>query len=56
MIGLLGNIECYKTRLVVKGFTQTYRVDYLETFTSVAKMNTIKVILSLGANCDWVLL
>jgi len=24
--------ECYKTRLAAKGFTQTYGMDYLETF------------------------
>lgn len=39
--------------MVVKGFTQTCGVDYSETFATVAKMNTIRVILSLVANCDW---
>jgi len=42
--------------LVAKGLTQTYRVDYLETFAPVAKMNMIKVILSLGVNHDWTLI
>jgi len=36
-----GTVERYKARLVAKGFTQTYRVDYLETFALVAKMNIV---------------
>ena len=32
------------------GFTQTYGVDYLETSALVAKMNKVRVILSLAAN------
>ena len=47
-----GSIDRYKTRLVAKGYTQTYRVDYLETFAPVAKLNTMRVLLSLAANRD----
>jgi hypothetical protein len=43
-------VEIYKGRLVAKGYSQTYGVDYDETFALVAKMNTIRVLISIVAN------
>ena len=44
-----GSIERFKA----KGYTQTYGIDYTETFAHVAKINKVRVLLSLAANLDW---
>ena len=38
---------------MAKGFTQTYGVDYQETFAPVVKINSIRVLLSLAAKYNW---
>lgn len=36
-----GEVEKYKARLVVKGYAQSYGVDYTEVFGPVARLDTI---------------
>ncbi|GMF12666.1 unnamed protein product [Phytophthora lilii] len=41
-----GRVVRYKARLVAKGFKQKFGVDFFETYSPVANMNSIRVVLS----------
>ena len=43
----------YEARLIAKGYTQTYGINYQDTFAPMTKMNTVRVILFLTVNLDW---
>ncbi|GJT22848.1 putative retrotransposon ty1-copia subclass protein [Tanacetum coccineum] len=48
-----GNVHTYKARLVAKGFTQTYGVDYEETFLAIADIRAIRILIAIAAFYDY---
>jgi hypothetical protein len=48
-----GNVQTYKARLVAKGFTQTQGIDYEETFSPVAMLKSIRILLAIAAYYDY---
>ena len=48
-----GNVQTYKARLVAKGFKQIHGIDYDETFSPVAMVKSIRILLAIAAYYDY---
>ncbi|GKD42150.1 zinc finger, CCHC-type containing protein [Tanacetum coccineum] len=48
-----GVVHTFKSRLIAKGFTQTYGVDYEETFSPVAYIRAIRILIATAAFYDY---
>ncbi|GJR79195.1 retrovirus-related pol polyprotein from transposon TNT 1-94 [Tanacetum coccineum] len=48
-----GIVHTYKACLVAKGYTQTYEVDYEETFLPVADIRAIRILISITTFYDY---
>ncbi|EOY00950.1 Uncharacterized protein TCM_010856 [Theobroma cacao] len=48
-LNLDSSVNKHKAKLVVKGYAQTYGIDYFETFASFARHDTIKLLATLFA-------
>ncbi|GJV84472.1 putative RNA-directed DNA polymerase [Tanacetum coccineum] len=48
-----GKVHTYKARLVAKGCTQTYGIDYEETFSPVADIRAIRILIAIAAYYDY---
>ena len=49
---VVGWVEKYKARLVAKGYSQVEGIDFGEIFSLVAKLTSIRFLLSLAATFD----
>lgn len=49
-----GTIARYKARLVIKGYLQEYGVDFFHTFTNVARLESIRLMLAISVKQSYI--
>jgi len=50
-----GSVEIYKAHLVAKGYNQIQGLDYFDTFSHVAKVTTVRLVIALASINHWFL-
>lgn len=48
-----GSLDRYKARLVAQAFIQQVGMDFLDTFSHVAKLTTVRILLFIAAQKQW---
>lgn len=48
-----GSVDILKAQLVARGYIQTHGVDFYETFSPVAKLTSIRLLISLAVSFNW---
>ena len=54
-IGPDGRVDRLKARLVAKGYTQVYGSNYYDTFSPIAKIASVRLLISMVAMQTWLL-
>ncbi|KAL2237777.1 UNVERIFIED_CONTAM: Retrovirus-related Pol polyprotein from transposon TNT 1-94 [Sesamum indicum] len=49
----LGEVDKYKARLIVKGYSQQHGIDYTEVYAPVARMDIVRTIIAFAAERGW---
>ena len=52
-LNLDGSFARLNTGLVAKGFSQVYEMDFEDTFSSVAKLTSVHILVSLVVTHHW---